>query len=155
MDISVPSLEEVDDRRGAGAAQSVREAATRPDDLPLARLAAQLVDDLDGLRDSRRADRLAARLQSARRVHGNLAVQRRDAVHGRGAALPLFDEPQVLDREDLRYREIVVDLRDLDVLRRELRLIERPLARADGRLHRRQVPPVMEGEELTRRPGPA
>src|SRR5207247_6947281 len=152
MAISVPPLEDVDDRRGAGAAQGVRQTATRPDDLPLAGLAAELVDDLDGLRDARRAYRLTAGLQPARRVHGDLAVQRRDPVQGRGAALPLLDEPQVLDREDFRDREVVVDLRDLDVLRRELRLVERALPCDDGRIHRRQVAPAVEGEEVARLP---
>src|SRR5437016_10895936 len=72
MAISIPSLEEVDDRRGAGPAQRMREPVTRPDDLALAGLPAQLPHDLHGLRDARRPDRLAAGLEPAGRVHGDL-----------------------------------------------------------------------------------
>src|SRR5947209_4591223 len=74
MAISIPSLEEVDDRRGAGPAQRMREPVTRPDDLALAGLPAQLPHDLHGLRDARRPDRLAAGLEPAGRVHGDLEL---------------------------------------------------------------------------------
>src|SRR5438309_8200973 len=67
--ISIPSLEEVDDRRGAGPAERVRESPPGSDDLALARLAAQLTHDLHGLGDAGRADGPAARLQAARGVH--------------------------------------------------------------------------------------
>src|SRR5438552_6953353 len=101
MAISVPPLEDVDHSRGPRAAQGVREPASRADDLALPGLGAELPHDLDRLRNARGADRLTARLQAARGVHGDLAVQRGEAVRRRGAAFPLLDEPQVLDREDL------------------------------------------------------
>src|SRR2546426_11622298 len=109
----------MDDSRGPRAAERVRESATRADDLTFAALSAKLPYDFDGLRDARCADRLPAGLQPARCVHGNLAVQRGEAVRGRRSTFPLLDEPQVLDRENLRDREVVVDFRDLDVFRVE------------------------------------
>src|SRR2546425_3891893 len=101
MAISVPPLEDVDDRRGAGAAQGVRQPAARADDLPLAGLSAELPHDLHRLRDARGADRLTARLQPARCIDGNLAVQCGEAVRRRGAALPRLDAPQIFDGENL------------------------------------------------------
>src|SRR5216117_910727 len=105
---SIASLEQMDDRGGARPAEGVREAMASPDDLPLAGLPSELTNNLDGLGDAGRADRLAAGLQAARCVHGDLAVQRGEPLGGRGSALALFDEPQVLDREDLGDREIVM-----------------------------------------------
>src|SRR2546422_3775967 len=128
MAISVPPLEDVDDGRGPGAAQGVRQPAARADDLALAALSAELPDDLDRLCDARGADRLTARLQPAGCVDGDLAVQRGEAVRRGGAAFPLLDEPEVLDREDLGNREVVVHLRDLDVLRVQPGLPGRPPA---------------------------
>src|SRR5438309_10147850 len=87
MAISIPSLEEVDDRRGAGPAQRMREPVTRPDDLALAGLPAQLPHDLHGLRDARRPDRLAAGLAPPGRVHGDRAIQRGPPLRRRGPAL--------------------------------------------------------------------
>src|SRR5467141_18096 len=101
MAISVPSLEDMDDRRGAGAAQRVRQPAARADDLPLTALPAKLPHNLHRLRDARGADRLTARLQPAGRIHGNLAIQCGEAVRRGGAAFPLLDEPQIFDGEDL------------------------------------------------------
>src|SRR5438876_9694052 len=51
MAISIPSLEEVDDRRGARPAQRVGELVTRPVVLALAGLPALLPPDLHGSRD--------------------------------------------------------------------------------------------------------
>src|SRR5207249_261720 len=101
MAISVPPLEDVDDRGGPGAAQSVRQPAARADDLALAALPSKLPDDLHRLRDARGADRLTPRLQPAGCIDGDLAVQCGEAVRRGGAAFPLLDEPEVLDREDL------------------------------------------------------
>src|SRR6059058_5981764 len=134
--------------------KGVREAMASPDDLPLAGLPSELTDDLDGLGDPGRADRLAAGLQAARGVHGDLAVQRGEPLGGRGSALALFDEPQVLDREDLGDREIVMDFRDLNVLGHDLGLVEGALPRDHRRVERRKIAPVMEGEEVARLAGP-
>src|SRR2546425_872866 len=127
--ISVPSLEDMDDGGCAGAAQGVRQPAARSNDLALSGLPAKLPHDLDRLRNAGSPDRLTAGLQAARGVDGNLAVQRGEAVRRRRAALPLLDEPEVLDREDLGDREVVVHLGDLHVLRLESGLLERALAR--------------------------
>src|SRR2546422_5966882 len=116
MAISVPPLEDVDDRGGPGAAQGVRQPAARADDLAFAALSAELPHDLHRLRDARRPDRLTARLQAAGCVDGDLAVQRGEAVRRSGSAFPLLDKPEVLDREDLGNREVVVHLCNLDVL---------------------------------------
>src|SRR5213594_309421 len=151
--ISVPPLEDMDDGGCAGAAQGVRQPAACSDDLALPGLPAKLPHDLDRLRHAGSADRLTAGLQATRGVDGNLAVQRGEAVRGRGAAFPLLDEPEVLDREDLGDREVVVHLRDLDVLGVQPGLRERPLARDDGRVHHRKVPAIVEREEVARLAG--
>src|SRR5207245_1336497 len=83
----------------------VRQPPARSDDLAVSGLPGKLPHDLDRLRNSGGADRLAAGLQATRGVHGDLSVQRGEAVRGRGATLPLLDEPEVLDREDLGNRE--------------------------------------------------
>src|SRR2546422_6061143 len=151
--ISVPPLEDMDDGGCAGAAQGVRQPAACSDDLALPGLPAKLPHDLDRLRHAGSADRLTAGLQATRGVDGNLAVQRGEAVRGRGAAFPLLDEPEVLDREDLGDREVVVHLRDLDVFGLESRLLERALARDDGRVHHREVAPIVQREEIARLTG--
>src|SRR5437899_8926931 len=153
MAISVPPLEDVDDRRGPGAAQGVRQPAARADDLALAALSAELPHDLHRLRDARRPDRLTARLQPAGCIDGNLPVQRREAVRRSGSAFPLLDRPEVLNREDLGNREVVVHLCDLDVLGVQPCLRERPLARDDGRVHHRDVAAIVEREEVARLAG--
>src|SRR5207302_1482374 len=150
MAISIPSLEEVDDRRGARPAQRVGKPVTRPDDLALAGLPAQLPHDLHGLRDARRPDRLAPGLQPTGRVHGDLAIQRGQPFRGGGPALAFLDEPQILDREDLGDREVVMDFGDLDVLRLETGFVERPLARDHRRVQGGQVAPVVQREEVAR-----
>src|SRR2546422_1007289 len=129
--ISVPPLEDMDDGGCPGSAEGMRQPAACSDDLALPGLPAKLPHDLDRLRHAGSADRLTAGLQATRGVDGNLAVQRGEAVRGRGAAFPLLDEPEVLDREDLGDREVVVHLRDLDVFGLESGLLERGLARRD------------------------
>src|SRR2546425_302066 len=151
--ISVPSLEDMDDGGCAGAAQGVRQPAARSNDLALSGLPAKLPHDLDRLRNAGSPDRLTAGLQAARGVDGNLAVQRGEAVRRRRAALPLLDEPEVLDREDLGDREVVVHLGDLHVLRLESGLLERALARDDGRVHHREIAPIVQREEIARLTG--
>src|SRR2546428_11335884 len=113
MAVSVPPLEDVDDRGGPGTAQGVRQPAARADDLALAALSAELPHDLHRLRDARGANRLTARLQPAGCIDGNLAVQCRETVRRGGAALPPLDEPQIFDGEGLRDCEVVVHLRGL------------------------------------------
>src|SRR5437867_13157725 len=107
MAISVPPLEDVDDRGGPGAAQGVRQPSPRADDLALAALSSELPHDLHRLRNARGANRLTARLQPAGCIDGNLAVQCGEAVRGSGAAFPLLDEPQIFDGQYLGDREVV------------------------------------------------
>src|SRR2546422_2910474 len=128
MAVSVPPLEDVDDRGGPGAAQGVRQPAARADDLALAALSAELPHDLHRLRDARCANRLTARLQPAGCIDGNLAVQCRETVRRGGAAFSLLDEPKIFDGENPRGREVVWHLRDLDAFWVEPRLPESPLA---------------------------
>src|SRR5207244_13046660 len=123
---------DVDDRGCTGAAQGVRQPAARSDDLAFSGLPAKLPHDLDRLRNSGGADRLTAGLQATRGVHGDLSVQRGEAVRGRGAALPLLDEPEVFDREDLGDRVVVVNFGELYILRLELCLVEGAIASAAG-----------------------
>src|SRR3989442_2901504 len=127
MAISVPPLEDVDDRGGPGAAQGVRQPAARADDLALAALSAELPHDLHRLRDARCANRLTARLQPAGCIDGNLAVQCRETVRRGGAAFPLLDAPKIFESSDLRGRVVVVLLRELDVFRVGPCLPQRPL----------------------------
>src|SRR2546426_12358104 len=107
MAISVPPLEDVDNGRGPGAAQGVRQPAARADDLALAALSAELPDDLHRLRDARGANRLTARLQPAGCIDGDLAVQRGESVRCGGGALPPLDGPEIFGREGLGGREVV------------------------------------------------
>src|SRR3989441_12113317 len=151
--ISVPPLEDVDDGGCAGAAKGVRQPASRSDDLALPGLPAKLPHDFDRLRNAGSADRLTSGLQATRRVDGDLAVQRGEAVRRRRAAFPHLDEAEVLDREDLGDREVVVHFGDLHVLRLESRLLERPLARDDGRVHHREIAPIVQRQEVARLAG--
>src|SRR5437867_3004043 len=79
-------LEHVHGHRGGFAAHHAAavlgEADLRPAVLHLAvaRIAAELPEDLRQLRAARRADRVALRKQAAARVDGDLAGQRRDAL---------------------------------------------------------------------------
>src|SRR5437867_2047670 len=104
MAISVPPLEDVDDRGGPGAAQGVRQPSPRADDLALAALSSELPHDLHRLRDARGANRLTARLQPAGCIDGNLAVQCGEAVRCGGSALSPFGGPQILDGPGFRAR---------------------------------------------------
>src|SRR2546428_6805543 len=97
MAVSVPPLEDVDDRGGPGAAQGVRQPAARADDLALAALSAELPHDLHCLRDARCANRLTARLQPAGCIDGNLALQCRETIRRGVDPPPLFDRPQIVD----------------------------------------------------------
>src|SRR6266705_5311537 len=152
--ISVPPLEDMDDGGCPGSAEGMRQPAACSDDLALPGLPAKLPHDLDRLRHAGSADRLTAGLQATRGVDGNLAVQRGEAVRGRGAAFPLLDEPEVLDREDLGDREVVVHFGDLYVLRLESCFLERALPRDDGCIHHREVASVVECEKIARLAGP-
>src|SRR3989442_446215 len=146
--VSVHPPEEVDDRGRPRPPEGVRQPDLRVLDLPLAGFPAELTHDLHGLRDPHGSHGLSAGLQPAGRVHGDLRVKRGLAVLRRHPAEALLHEPQVLDCHNLRDCEVVMDLRDLHLLRRQGGRVERPLPRDDGRVHRRQVPPIVEGEEV-------
>ena len=86
----------------------MRQARLRAFDLPAARLAAQVPEDLADVRDARRAQRVALREQPAARVHRNAPADVRVAVIDQLARLALAAEAQVLVVEQLRRREAVV-----------------------------------------------
>src|SRR5438874_9893994 len=97
---SVTAEEAHEDGRGV-AAERVGEAAPRAFDLPRAGLAAQLGHDLADLRRPRGADRVALGLQTARRVHGDLATEARPALFGGEAAGARLEEPEPFGGHDL------------------------------------------------------
>ena len=78
--------------------------------------AAELPDELDDLRDAGGGQRMAARLEPARGVHGQPAVEGGLAVEGGPPRLARRHEPGVLERDQLERRERVVELGDVDAL---------------------------------------
>src|SRR3989442_2164886 len=116
--ISVHPPEQVDDRGRPRPAEGVRQPDLCVLDLPLPGLSAELAHDLHRLRDPHGPDGLPAGLQPAGRVHGDLRVQRGIPVLGGHSAKALLHESEVLDCHDLRDCEVVMDLRDLHLLRR-------------------------------------
>ena len=119
-----------DDRR-AGTADVMRHSDLRIH-LPAGSLAAELGDDLADLLDPGRADRVAAGLQAAARVHGNITVERRRPISGELPRLALCAEPEVLDSADLGDREAVVDLDQVDIFMGEAGALKRTLPCRDG-----------------------
>ena len=73
-------------------------------------VAAELVDDLDGLRDAGRPERVAHAQEAAAGVHRDVAVELAATLLDEPAALALLDPAQVLVFDDLRDGEAVVDL---------------------------------------------
>src|SRR5262245_37151433 len=119
------TTEQTDEPGGGVAAERVGQAAACALDLSRARLAAQLRDDLADLRRARRPDRMALRLQPARRIHRNLAAQARPTLFGGETAGARLEETETLGRDDLRDGEAIVQLDDVDVLRPDPRLTVR------------------------------
>src|SRR5437867_6943502 len=92
------------------AAEIVREPDLRAGDLPLARLAAELLPALEEHPQPARAVRVPEALESAVRVDGQLPVQVEHAVVDVLPALAPLGKPQVLHQHELGRREAVVDL---------------------------------------------
>src|SRR5947207_15473388 len=131
--IGVPSLavaEHGDAPDRARAAQVVREADLGTLHLPRAGLVPELLTHLVDHAHAGRADRVPERLEAAARVDGHLAaVDRRAALGHVAPALARGAEPEVLVVEDLRDREAVVHLGEVEVLRRDAGLLVRRLRR--------------------------
>src|SRR5689334_4285665 len=114
---------------GGGALQDVHAAGrAEPDhvgepdlgavDLAVAGLAAEVVADLPDVRDARRRDRVTLRLEAARHVHGRLAVAPRRARLEEVDRAALGAQHEVVVVHELRGREAVVQLDEVEVLRR-------------------------------------
>src|SRR2546426_12328832 len=114
----------------ARAAQVVGEADLGILHLPRAGLMPELLTHLVDHAHAGRADRVPERLEAAARVDGHLAaVNRRAALGDVAPALARGAEPEVLVVEDLRDREAVVHLGEVEVLRRDAGLLVRRLRR--------------------------
>src|SRR5215510_13957899 len=107
-----------DRRDRAGASQVVGEPHVGARHLHLARPPEQLVVDVVDHANARRADGMAARLEPARRVHGQRATEPRLPRLHRPPAGARLEEAKVLVVHDLGDGEAVVALRDLDLLGR-------------------------------------
>src|SRR2546425_4821850 len=144
------TAEEAQGDGGGVAAGGGGEAATRALDLPRTRLTAQLRDDLADLRRAGGADRMALGLQPARRVHGDLAAQAGPALLGGEAARARLEEAEPFGGDDLRDRETVVQLDDVDVVRPDPRLPVCCRRRALGGRHAREVALVADEHPVRR-----
>src|SRR5688572_14336807 len=100
---------------GGVAAERVRQTSPRALDLSAAGLAAELRDDLADLGGSGGADRMPFRLQTAGGIHRHLAAEAGPALLRREPAGARLEEPEPLGGDDLRDREAVVQLDDVDV----------------------------------------
>ena len=138
-------LEQRDPIVGGEAADRLGQPDARVDLAPFGE-AAELPDELDHLRDARRGQRMTARLEPARRVHGQPAADGRVAIEDGPARLARRHEPRVLEREQLERRERVVQLRDIDSLGAESGHAIGGLRRDLGRPERREIRPVADGD---------
>src|SRR5690242_5100782 len=111
--------EDDDARHRARAADVVREPELGVLHLTRAGLVAQLGDALVDHPHAARPDRVAERLEPAARVHGDVAFERGPPLLREPAAVALLAEAEVLRVGDLRPREAVVDLGEVDVARRD------------------------------------
>ena len=117
---SLSDAEDGDRRHRGGTTDVVRECDTRAVDL-VGRLAAQLLEQLDALRDAGGARRMALGLQPAARVHGEPPAHRGlPRLDERGTAEAVA-EPEVLVVDELDTGEAVVHLGDVDVGRSDAR----------------------------------
>src|SRR3954447_12140144 len=102
----------------AGGAVDLREPdAARPGDLAVARLAAQLQDDLVHLAQARRADRLAVGEAAAVGVDGQTATDSGRAALDQRLLVAVLAQPGLGEMHDLRARLGVLQLRDIHVFR--------------------------------------
>ena len=100
-----------------------------PSTWPGSGLTAKLRDELVYLDRSRRADGMAFRQQSARRVDRQAATQRRLATFGDRAAIAHVTEAQIFDLLQLAERRRVVHFGHVDLSRPKPRLLESPVRR--------------------------
>src|SRR5207302_1156412 len=94
------------------------------------------------------AERMAARLEPARRVHREPAAERGLAVEGGAPGGAGREEAGVLERDQLERSECVVHLRDLHAVGAEARHRERRLGGGLGRPEARQLLTVADGERI-------
>lgn len=125
----VAETAEVDRQSGLGAFH-----------LTLAGLAAELLDQLDDLRDARRAQRMTLGLQTAGGVDRHLAVDLGLALARSQMAGAAREEADFLGLRNLQDLERVMQLGHVDVLGTDARHLVRHLgAQADGQQIRRDL----------------
>src|SRR5262245_17583729 len=118
----------------AGRAVHLREADRRVARyLTFARVTAQLQHDLVHLAHARRTDRLAVRNEAAVGVDGKAAADLGLAVPDHRLLIAVGTEAGLGHVHDLRTRLAVLELRDVDVRRRDARLLEALRGRVDRR----------------------
>src|SRR5207249_8700997 len=108
----------------------------------------ELPHALDDLREPRRRERVATRLEAARRVHRQPAVERGLAVERRAAGLPRRHQAEVLERHQLEDRERVVQLGHVHALGTDTRHRERRARRRSGGPEARERIAVAERERV-------
>src|SRR5262249_59778355 len=106
-----------DGRDGAGTAEVVSESEASILHLHLAGLTDELIVDVGDHALPRRPDRVAARLEPARRVDGQIATQSGDAVLCVAPPRAGLRKAEIFVVHDLGDGEAVVALGDVDLLR--------------------------------------
>src|SRR5215470_11926836 len=109
------TAEEAHENGGRIASEGVGKSGTGALDLPSARLAAELGDDLRDLGSAGGADGMALGLEAARGIHGDLAAETRPALLGGHPTRTWLEESQAFRGHDLRNGEAVVELHHVDV----------------------------------------
>src|SRR5467141_3396101 len=108
-----------------------------PCDLPLTRVAADLLHHIANLRDARSAYRMSLGFQPAAGIDWTLAMQTSFSSQRVWPSFAFLHEAQVFDCQDLGDGETVVYFGELDVVRPNarhlVRLLCRRLQRAQGR----------------------
>src|SRR6185369_16998817 len=104
------------DRAGRTEPDHVRETDLRAVYLTRARRAAEVRRDLEDARHAGRAERMPLREEAPGDVHGDAPAVGRLAVVDEAAGLAVRAEPQVLVVQDLRSREAVVQLDQVEVV---------------------------------------
>src|SRR3989442_12144465 len=84
-------------------------------DLPFARLAGELPEELADLHPHRRGDRVADSQEAAGRADGHFPVAFRDPLAGQHGRLPLVREEQPFEGVQFLVVERIVRLREVDL----------------------------------------